>query len=244
MVRSTKRRYRRFIVENMGIHAKAVLAQDAELLNVSTSGACILSRKSLKLGENCLITLKREGTTLLLQCTVVWGTLCGSEKISVGEIRPLYKTGLTFGNLPSDKLIQLKDFLRVSGFPSEGKLSDQYGPSALRFGIQVNNNACLYYPNTSEVKKLSLGGMLMEFYDRLPVEERLPMALFLPSVNRALKFRGRVASCTKKEDRHSNHFDVGIEFLGMTENVRSKVAGFLTHLATEETSKGSPLVGQ
>lgn len=237
-----KRRYKRFIVDNMDVRAKTLFTSEVELLNVSMSGACILSKKSLKLGEHCLIKLEREGVLLTLRCIVVWETLCGSEKGTGEEVIPLYKTGISFRNVPSDRLVELKDFIRLSGMPCEEKLGDEYGPSALRFRVQTHEKALLYYPRISPVKKISLGGMLVESYSCISIEKRFPMALLLPREKLPIKFQGRVASCIEKDDRHSKRFDIGIEFLNMAENDRSRVVGFLDLLEETESSKDHPTI--
>lgn len=234
------RRYKRFTVANMDVRARALFTAEVELLNISTSGACVLSKTSLKLGENCLIKLEREGALIPLRCTVVWETLCGSERGTAGEVIPLYKSGIEFRNISSNRLVELKDFIRVTGLPDELKLGDQYGPSALRFRVRTHEKALLYYPGTSVVKKISLGGMLMELYRGIPIENRLPMALLLPGENRPIKFQGRVAYCAAMDDMHSKRFDIGIEFLGMAENDRSRVSGFLHLLEQPGPSKASP----
>ncbi len=237
-----KRRYKRFFLEGMDVRAKALFVSEVELLDISMSGCCVLSRKSFKLGEKCLIRLECEGNSFALRCKVVWEELRGSEKIAQEEVVPLYRTGIAFVKVSSDRLIQLKDFIRLSGIPNELKLGDQYVPSALRFRVQANPKALIYYPNTSPVKKISLGGMLMELYFDVSVEKRFPMALFLPDKNRPIKFQGRVASCIGMDDIHSKHFDVGIEFLDMKENDRSRMTTFLNLLERMELSKSHPLI--
>ncbi len=236
-----KRRYKRFSVTDMDVRAKTLFASEVELLDISMSGGCVLSRRSLKLGQNCLLKLGCEGNTFALRCAVVWETLCGSER-SAEEVVPLYKTGIAFRKVPSDSLVQLKDFIRLSGMPRELKLADQYAPSALRFSVQSHQKALLYYPKTSPVKKISLGGMLMELYFDISVEKKFPMALFLPNENPPIKFQGRVASCIGMDDRHSKHFDVGIEFLEMTENDRSRMTTFLDLLERTPHPENRPLV--
>jgi Tfp pilus assembly protein PilZ len=222
-----KRRYKRFSVEEMDIHAKTLFAEGIDLLNISLSGACILSTKSLKFGDKYLIRLKSEGLHLALPGVVVWESLCSRVKNSAGEFVPAYKAGLAFKGITSDKLVELKDFIRVSGIPNEQRLSDEYKPSALRFTVHAHEKAVLFYPETAPVRKVSLGGMLVESSDRVQVEKKFPMALFLPNDALPVRFKGRVASCVPIPNERSKRFGIGVEFLDMAEHDRSRMGRFL-----------------
>jgi c-di-GMP-binding flagellar brake protein YcgR len=222
-----KRRYERFAVEDMTLHAKTLFATEIEVLDVSMTGACIVAKKSLKSGDQHLLRLQNKGTALTLQGVVVWVMLSGSVKNAREEAVPVYRAGVMFKNVSSDKLVELKDFMRTFGAPDGEKLSDEYPPTALRFRIKATESAVLYYHKTSPVKKISLGGMLMEGYNGIKLEWRAPMALFLPNENAPLKFRGRVASCIEIPGRRTKHYDIGVEFLDMPEDDRSRLSEFL-----------------
>ena len=221
------RRYERFAVEDMALHAKTLFAIEIELLDVSMTGACIAARKSLKPGDHHLLRLHNKGTAFTLQGSVVWITSSGSVKNAREEAVPVYKAGIIFKNVSSDALVKLKDFMRTFGVPDGEKVSDRYPPTALRFRIKATEQAVLYYHKTSPVKKISLGGMLLEGYNGIKLEWKAPMALFLPNDNVPLKFSGRVASCIEIPGRRSRHYDIGVEFLDMPEDDRSRLSEFL-----------------
>ncbi len=213
---------------------------EIRLQNISTTGACIMTERSLKPSDKYLIQLRGKGIHLNLLCRTIWESTSHDGKNSI-EASPVYRIGLSFTDVSSDKLVILKDFIRISGTPYEQRLSNQYGPSALRFRIHVHEKAVLYSARPSYVKKISLGGMLTVFDNEIPVERNLPMALFLPKMNLPIRFHGRVASCIEKSDRRSNRFDVGIEFLGMAEDNRVRLSRFLdavTELSFHEKLRG------
>jgi hypothetical protein len=226
MMNVGKRRYKRFVVENMDIHAKTLFATEAELLDISVTGACVTAQKSLRFADKHLIKLESEGMHLPIQCFVIWKNLSGSARNPSGEFIPVYKAGVAFKGISSDKLVSLKDFIRMSGIPKERKLSNEYGPSALRFRIHTNEKAVLYYQRTSTVKKISLCGMLIELYNGVKIDKRFPMALFLPNENRPIRFHGRVASCIEIPGKKLKR-DIGIEFIDMPENGRVRLSTFL-----------------
>lgn len=221
------RRHKRFAVEDMALYAKTLFATEIELLDVSMTGACVVTKKSLKLGDQQLLRLHNKATGLTLRGVVVWVMLSGSVKNAREEVVPVYRAGVTFKNVSSDNLVKLKDFMRTFGIPDGEKVSDEYPPTALRFRIKTTENAVLYYHRTSPVKKISLGGMLVEGYNGIKLEWRAPMALFLPNETAPLKFRGRVASCIEIPGRRSKHYDIGVEFLEMPEHDRLRLSEFL-----------------
>jgi Tfp pilus assembly protein PilZ len=224
-----ERRHPRFSVDRKGIHAKMILALEAELINISTTGVCIASKKSLKLRDNYVLSLKHEDSHIQMLCSFVWENPTVNSANSSRQLIPYYMAGMAFENLSTDKLVKLKDFMRLSGNPSKQKLSEKYKSSALRFSMQSHEKACLYYNREYVVKKISLSGMLVEIDQRLTVEQKLPMSISLPDDNKPLKFTGRIASCILISD-YPSKFGIGIEFLDMPERDISRLARFLSCL--------------
>lgn len=224
------RRYPRFSVEGMDVHAKTIFSTDIELFNISMGGACIQSVKRMRIGGNYLIRLKGHGPDLPLKCTVIWENLSGNLHNARGETVPLYKAGVSFQDITPDKLVKLKDFIRVSGIPYEHRLTDEQRLSALRFKIDVNGKGVLTYPKTYKVKKISLGGMLVETNYQFQAEQKLPMAIFLSAESAPIKFHGRIASVIKHNAADATGFDVGIEFFQMSEHDRKRLSKFIFYL--------------
>lgn len=225
-----KRRYKRFTVEGMDVHAKMIFAEIIELSNISIGGACIITTKTLRPGDNVLIRIADEKIRLPLKCTIIWEN--ASESVDDARESPvvLYKAGIQFKEVSSDTIIHLKDFMRVSGIPDEKKLSDEYKPSALRFKIYRSEKAVLNYPVTYPVKKISLGGMLVEADCALEIEQKYPMAIYLPNEDIPIKFQGRIASRIPIPDEKLDRFDIGIEFLTLAENDKSRLNKFISCL--------------
>lgn len=224
------RRYPRFTVEGMDVHAKTIFSADIELYNISMGGACIQTAKRMRIGGNYLIRLKSNAYDLPLKCTVIWENLSGNLHNASGETVPLYQAGLSFQNITPDKLVKLKDFIRVSGIPYEQRLNDEQRLSALRFKIDLNGKGVLNYPKTYKVKKISLGGMLIESSYKFQAEQKLPMALFLSEESPPIKFLGRIASIIATRDTSSKKFDAGIEFFNMSEEDRKRLSKFIFYL--------------
>jgi Tfp pilus assembly protein PilZ len=223
-----KRRYKRHVVDGMEIQAKMVFAEIVDLFDLSSGGACIVTTKSVKPGDNIVLRITDENINRPLKCTIIWERDAEEDmKESPGIF---HKAGVQFKGLTPDTLIQLKDYMRDSGIPDEKKLEDEYQPSALRFKVYKNDKAVMSYPISYPVKKLSLGGMLVETDREFSVEQRYPMAIYLPQDNQPIKFQGRIASKIPKKNDQTYIYDVGIEFLNLAATDKSKLNKFLALL--------------
>jgi hypothetical protein len=221
------RRYKRYRVENMNMRAKTLFAADAELLNMSMGGACIRTVQSLKESEKQLLRLRSEESPLTLPCSLVWQSMSGDAPKSAEKSVPVYKAGVSFSGIPSDKLVKLKDFMRRSGSPCEERISDAYKPSLLRFQIHTGNKALMYYTSASPVRKIGLGGMLVELHFDVQPERVFLMELSVPDDNPPMRFRGRIASRLPVSGGRLGRFDVGIEFLDMGLADKFRLSKFL-----------------
>lgn len=221
------RRFRRFRVENMNVCAKTLFAAETELLNLSVSGACLKAKQSLKATHRQIVRFESENEPLTLPCSVIWENVIGDAPESAEKNGPVYKAGVSFTHLPPDKVVRLKDFIRKSAVPYEQKVSDSYKPSLLRFHVRTNNKAVMYYTETLPVKKIGLGGMLVELHCHIPRGKIFLMELFLPKENPPIRFRGRIASSIPVPYGKPGRFDTGIEFLDMTTTDKFRLSKFL-----------------
>ncbi len=226
-----KRKHKRFIVENMDIHAKTLLTTEIELLDISLGGACIKSSKSLNIGGNYLIKLQNENIIIPIKCTVVWEKLSGSLYNDGGDFIPMYTAGLKFKDVSIERLEDLKDFIGRFDYPEEKKISDEKRLSGLRFKIITREKVSLKYQNTNIVKEISLGGILVETNYEIPAESKLPMELSIPGEDHPIKFYGRVAFCTDVTYKEPKSFNIGIEFLDMKEDDKSILSKFIQFLS-------------
>jgi hypothetical protein len=224
---STKRRYERFPVEGRKLTAKAALTEVIELSNVSIGGACIITTRTLMPGDNVLLRIPSEKVEKPLRCTIIWEAASDKPLDRGGVHVPAYKAGVKFNDVPAGTIVRLKDFMRSAGVPEEENRDAGYESSPLRFSVLLNEKAFLNYSATFPVKKISLGGMLVETGSELEMGGSYPAALYLPGSDHPVRFNGRIASKIPLE----SGFDVGIEFYGMSDEDRSRLAVFLETLA-------------
>ncbi len=156
---------------------------------------------------------------------------------------PLYTAGMRFINLSDDQKKELATFIEGQKDFSVEKVYKVGDPGELRCSIRFLvdppfNKAVLKVSENYAVKKISLGGMLIESEVPLKIEEKIPMEMLLPG-NTQIRFSGRIASCleipvAKGPEEGVSRYDIGIEFLEIGEEDREKLRGFVAGLEKAE----------
>ena len=138
-----------------------------------------------------------------------------------------YTAGLQFENIASDEIVRLKDFMRTSGVPDAKMVGDDYKPSQLRFMIVSNKKATLALPKILHVRRVSLGGMLIDSDSALGLEGRYPLKLPLPREAAPITCQARIASVIPQSGSSKPRFDIGIEFLRMQDTDKACLDNFI-----------------
>jgi c-di-GMP-binding flagellar brake protein YcgR len=216
-----KRRHKRYTIE--GVHGNMLFATEVNILNISIGGAAIEADKRLNIDSEYTLKLQEDGTAITLKGIVIWSVISKSKTNRNGETVPMYQAGLRFTNVMSDKSMELLEFLERHGVAGETRLS------GIRFVIDSAHTAMLDYPFNYKIKTISLGGMLIESDLEFTLEERFSMEIYLEE-DVPVEFQGRVASCSQIEDSDPTLYDVGIEFMDMSEESRASLEGFIDTL--------------
>jgi hypothetical protein len=88
---------------------------------------------------------------------------------------------------------------------------------------------------------MSLSGMLIQSEQSLGINSMIPMELSLVAGVR-VNFIGRVASCRMTDANGQTWYDIGVEFLKLTDEGRSLLKRFIDSLAvTKDNSAGEPV---
>jgi hypothetical protein len=218
-----RRRHPRYSVERFGIQAHMLFSEEVSLYDVSIGGACIHTTKDLRIGGKHLINIPDGKTPHYIRCRTIWKR----ESISDDNSRQGYMAGLQFQGIAPDELVRLKDFMRIYGVPDEKRTSDNYQPSPLRFMVVSNNKASLKLPTILNVRKISLGGMLIESDSALGLEDRYPVKLPLSHASAAIICKARIASVIPQAGGSKPCFDIGIEFLCMEDADKARLDRFI-----------------
>ncbi len=233
-----KRRYERFTVDVLEINGRMILANAVEIIDMSLGGISIRADRRLNIGNEYTLKIEGRSRTFSLSGAVVWSRLSEMRKGPDGEMIPIYTAGMKFSEVSSEKAAELARFIEEHRQDLLQE-NDVHELSGLRLNIRFNitdpGRVVLNCPESYRVKKLSLGGMLIESDCEMGVEGVFPMEVSLPE-DTLITFLGRVASCITAEVEQTGKYDVGIEFTEMSQKDAKILAKFINTL--RKSNKG------
>lgn len=224
-----KRRYKRFVVEILEINTRLTFARNVKIINISIGGVSLRADKQLNIGSEYTLRIDGKGKTLSLKGVVVWCQLSESLKDPSGNVIPLYRAGIKFTDAGKEKSNEIAGFIKahMKDISKQVDVADMKGTRVhLRFLIEDPDSAILDVREQCRAKKIGLGGMLIESDHPIESESKYPMEIVIAE-DRSIRFTGRVASCVpvKKGDRV--RYDIGIEFLDLSERNRGLLHEFI-----------------
>jgi hypothetical protein len=203
-----------------------VLATEMQVIDISISGICLKANRRLNIGSD--YTLKLEGRkTISLRGTVVWCSLTETRKGPEEEMIPIYAAGMQFKDMTTERITELQYFIESHKIEEVHVLGARLN---IRFHLKEPENALLICPDDYKVETISLGGMLIECLRNFEIESRIPMEMFIHEDN-PLKFVGRVASSRVIDKEGQKQYNIGIEFLDLTEKDREILSSFIDYNA-------------
>ncbi|MBE0425861.1 MAG: PilZ domain-containing protein [Nitrospirae bacterium] len=230
-----RRHYQRFSVDIMDIHGKILFASDVKILNISIGGILLKADKRLNIGRSYILKLENRGKNLTIQGTVVRCTLSESQRVQ-GNIIPIYTAGMQFTNLSNEKMNEIADFIKDNFIDYQNRevfKPDMFKMSGIRlhvrFHIDDPEKATVHYFDVYKVTKISLNGMLIESEEAVKVEDKLPMEMTL-SENEILRFFGRISRCQPIKDTDPSRYEIGIEFIEISEQEKTRLKTFINSL--------------
>src|SRR5262245_13264892 len=214
-----KRRAKRLAVK--GVHGQLPFETKVEVLNLSLGGVAVRADRRLSAGTSCSIRLQVGELTLDFTGVVAWCTRTGFRK-SNGKRTAVYAAGLKLDGVIPDKTRALLSFIDANKPSGEQRLL------GIRFKIEAP--ATLKGLERYEVKRISVWGMLIETPNSLEVDSVHPMEI-RPSRGRPIRLSGRVANQAEVERKAQVDYEVGIEFVKMSREDRSRLKRFVATLA-------------
>ncbi len=239
----SRRRYRRFTVDNINMRGRMVFANDVRILNISLNGVSFVADRRLNIGCNYVLNMMHKVRDLNIKGIVIWSFLSDCKKGLHNEIIPMYTAGMKFTDVTKKKEKDIADFL-VSDFTDDHNKTDfiedsvkevhkrvnVYRLSGLRIFIEAHKNApeetMLNYNENFRVKELSLTDMLLECKKPLEIESRLNIKILLPE-GKTIGVVGCVASCCMLKNMIPALYNIGIDFLDMSEKDWEILNGFI-----------------
>ena len=215
-----KRQYPRYVVE--GVEGTLLFTTHVDILNISINGVALKAKRRLEIGRQYILKLEYKDRTVSVNGVVVWSVLSELTDGPHAEKVPVYKAGMRFTDIISDKMARLLEFIESHKLSQDERLN-------IRFTIKAPDKAILDGPHNYGVKNMSISGMRIETDMRVDVGARYPMEISLED-NRTIKVLGRVVSCLEVNDRAPKHYAIGIEFIEMSDEDRKRLKEFVDTL--------------
>ena len=232
---SNMRRHRRFSVDVMDIKGNAVFASEVVINDISITGVSLITDRKLDMGIEYSLRIFDHDLDMPIQGTVIWCMENASAGAENEHSHLKYAAGLQFTDLHQESLASLIKFIESHLLEKhkQVKVHEMSGLRCnIRFHVDTKETAVLNVAETYRVKKLSLGGLLIESSRSLEPDTRLHMGITMPG-DEHLSFIGRVASCSVSPD-NSSHFEIGMEFIEMPESDRVTLKEFIRRLYLED----------
>jgi c-di-GMP-binding flagellar brake protein YcgR len=205
-----------------GVEGTLLFTTHVDILNISINGVALKAHRRLEIGREYVLKLEYKDRVVSVNGVVVWSVLSELTEGPHAEKVPVYKAGMRFTNIISDKMQKLLEFIESHKLSHDERLN-------IRFTIKAPDKAILDGPHNYDVRNMSMRGMLIETDMRFDVDARYPMEIALEG-DRTIKVLGRVVSCLEVNDRAPKHYAIGIEFVEMSEEDRKKLKEFVKAL--------------
>jgi len=233
MQKNNQRRHKRFKLDLVEVNGKMSLTDKVEILDISRGGIALKADRRLDIGKEYTVKLQERGKTLDVRVMIVRCELSGMEQKSNGDSVSIYTAGAVYKAGATDKIAEFLQSIEQSNkeeapVPLEQRLN-------VRFDITTTPEKILSYPAQFRVKKISLGGMLINTAQCLDLESLIPMELSFDA-DKTVDFIGRVASCHKSDAAEAESYEIGVEFTDMTLKNRTLIKTFIDYLGVLETS--------
>ncbi len=219
------RKYQRYVVEGMDIRARIFFNIEADVLDLSLSGASIRSTQRLNMGRPYALKFTKGDEVTSVTGVVVWEKLVGSEKDAKGQTLPVYTAGVQFTDVFTDKARQLVGYIRSVVGETAGKRM-----AGIRLRLHEPGKAVLIHMDKYHVTIVGLGGISIEMDRELTPDMVILFELILPAEETEVRFTGRVAYCRVMPGSETRMFDVGIEIVEMAETEMTRWKGIVETL--------------
>ena len=231
------RRYKRYGLDLIDVKGKMGLSDKVEILDISLGGVAFKADRRLNPGREYMIKLQDKEKTLNITGIIVRSELSGMEERDNGESVSIYAAGMQFKDGSAD---QVADFLKstvqvqkeTEPVPGERRVN-------VRFQITGQHENVLSYPAHFRVKTISLSGMLIQTDQTLGIESKVPMELSLND-GTTVNFIGRIVSCQMKEDKGQTNYEIGSEFIDLTDKDKTLLQTFIDQWA----AMGNRVIGE
>lgn len=226
-----RRRYKRFKIEGMGIDGKMLFARNVKILDMSVGGMLVETDKRLNPGSEHILKLRHKDKIIPIKSVVAWCLLGKSERNPKGEVIPIYHAGMEFINVTDETRRRIARFIEDQKKEAD-KNVDIFQSSGRRLYIRfqiVTPEEVTDFFESCKIKEISLGGMLIESEHSPEIENKLQMEIFLPE-DEPITLTGSIVSCHLIGKEEPKLYELGIEFLEMSDEDRDRLRKFISYI--------------
>lgn len=220
---SEKRKYKRYDVDS--VHGKMTYLSDINILNISLDGAAIATTQRLSIDREYALNLHYEERSLALRGKVVWSVLTSSKTLKNGEVWPVYKAGLKFTNVLTDEATDLITYIKKARTGDREKRI-----LGVRFKVRQPDHAKINMPCEYYIKKISLAGMLIAADTAHEIDSEHEMDLYLDGS--PITIVGRIANLAEARGEGAPKYELGIEFVNISEEALKLLTSYLDAMET------------
>jgi hypothetical protein len=229
-----QRRHKRFKLDLIEIHSKMRFADKVEIVDISFGGVALKADSRLNIGREYLIRLGNEENSLDVKGIVIRSELSGIEERANGERVTIYTAGIRFQDDSVDKIADFFHKAMERGKKEKVEMTIDRRTN-VRFQITAPWEKILSFPAQFKMKEISLTGMRIQAGQSLGIKSIIPLELSLKADN-PVYFSGRVASCRMTEDKGQAPYEIGVEFLDLTDKDRTLLKTFIDYLAVTKVN--------
>lgn len=206
-------------------------ASEVSILDVGMGGVSLTADKRLNIGGRYTLKLGIDEKVLSVTCEVAWARLSGTKRSASGESVPLYTAGMKFIRLSPENMADIASLVQAISDQEAVREGDRRGHA--RVPVEGAGFALLNFPADYKAQTISLSGMLIESAEAVQSESKIPMVLSLHD-GRRIDFLGRIVSCQPNDESAPGRYQIGIEFIDLTDAARDALAAFIAWLSATE----------
>ena len=227
MEKTERRQYARYSTQGLDLQCKMMYASEARLVNLSVGGAYLAVDKRVRIGSQYTLHIGSEDRLITLKGLVVREVLAGVRRNEKGEMIPQYEVGLQFENVLTDPGRDLLNFIEDRTKSERQRIRIR----GTRVRVLDGRRTLLDMYKNFAIKRIGMGGLLMEADQKMEEEKAFDMELHLADEDAPLKIRARVAYCDEIPGRTPAVFDTGVEFLQISKEDIEKLNAFIATLS-------------
>jgi hypothetical protein len=230
-----QRRYKRYRLDLQEINGKLSLAERVEIIDISQGGVSLKADRRLNFGKEVSLKLGDRIESIDVKGTVVRSEVIGIKPGPGGENVLVYTVALMFKEGQAETVAA---FIRsLEQIRREQPQTTPDRRITVRFSITTPETGVLLFPAQFKVKVIGLGGMLIVVDQALKIESIVPLSLSL-NAHGTLNFTGRVASCRVADEKKPATYEIGLEFVALTDADRALIKTFVDYLEASQSDLG------